>query len=196
MPVLAIDREITGEPRRVVWTREQIAQLRDAGLLHVQRYELIEGELIDKMRQNAPHASAIVRLQKAFIRLYEIDHMRVQLPLEVRLDDRSLNEPEPDFVITRGPNDDYAARHPQGHELTLLVEVSDSTARMDRIRKRRLYARAGVPEYWVLDLQKRQLFVYRTPQGDAYLEAKAYAEEESVEAPGTDGQIAVISILP
>ena len=74
----------------------------------------------------------------------------------------------------------YSERHPGPEDLLLVVEVSDSTLRFDRTNKAALYALSGIQEYWVLDLNGRQLLVHRRPAGDSYLDIAAYRAEESV----------------
>ena len=128
-----------------------------------QRVELIEGEIVDMSPQMSPHAMAIsltlLELQKAFPDSY----VRMQLPLSFG----SSSEPEPDLAVVTGKPRDYPTGHPQ--TALLVVEVSDSTLRYDRTRKASLYARAGIEDYWVLNLVKKCLEVMRGPveDGDA-----------------------------
>jgi hypothetical protein len=83
----------------------------------------------------------------------------VQLPIV--LDDES--EPEPDIALARGEDDDFALEHPHPESLVLVVEVSDSTLRFDRSLKADNYARAQIGEYWILNIEDRQLEVLRQP---------------------------------
>lgn len=197
MSAVVSKEPIVGEPRRKVWTREEVHALQDSGFFEGHRYELIEGELIDKMGQNPPHSNAIMRAQRLLQKMYAIERIRIQLPIEVCVADRGRSEPEPDVAVTDGSADDYAQRHPTGEELALLLEISDSTARMDRLTKLRLYARAGVRDYWVVDIQKRKIYTYRNPQGDTYLDALQFAEDQTV-APldRPESPILVADLLP
>ena len=78
----------------------------------------------------------------------------------ITLDD---SEPEPDIVVVRGDTRDYLDRHPGARDLSLVVEVADSTLERDRTLKQRLYGRAGIPVYWIVNLVERQLEVYSQP---------------------------------
>ena len=171
----------------------------DAGLFEGQRFELIEGDLIDKTRQNPPHASA-VRFCKALLeRIFGVERVDVQLPIEAGPADRELNEPEPDITVLAELKADFTRRHPNGQELVLLVEIADTTLRHDAVIKRDLFARAGVPEYWVLDLNNRRLIVHREldPAGAQYASIQSYAEGEAVSLNSPAGHlIAVSSLLP
>jgi len=163
-----------------------------AGLFAGQRFELIDGDLIDKMGQNPPHATAIRLCMAAFIKLFGVEFVLVQLPMEAGSADRERTVPEPDLAVLLERKADFARRHPNGDELRLVVEVSDSTFRYDSTSKRDLYARAGVPEYWVLDLNARRVLVHRAldPQNCGYSNIQSFGETETV------WDIAVSSILP
>lgn len=89
-------------------------------------------------------------------------------------------EREPDIAVTLEPTTAYADRHPGPAALHLVVEVSDTTLDFDRNTKARLYARAGVSEYWVADVPSRQLHCYRGPTRTGYSEVKVHSEGESV----------------
>ncbi len=88
--------------------------------------------------------------------------VRVQEPITT-----TDSEPEPDLVVVRGAVWDFADRHPDSAEVGLVVEVSDSSLRQDRARKRVLGARAGIPAYWIVNLTDRQLEVHQAPGGAA-----------------------------
>ena len=112
------------------------------------KMELIEGELIEKMPQNRPHSIALAKGQRALSHAFAADcYIAVQAPLQVDA------ESEPDAY----------ADHPTGKDVRLVLEVSDTTPPHDRQIKTRLYARAGVPEYWILILKSRTLEVRRNP---------------------------------
>jgi Uma2 family endonuclease len=135
----------SGLPRRKRFTRDEVDQMQNAGLFLDQRLELIDGDLIDKMGQNPPHAIAIRLLQACLIRIFGAERTQVQLPIELAASDQMWNLPEPDIAVLKEfKKEDYAQRHPSGNELLLLVEVADKSLRHDCTTKRDLYARAGV----------------------------------------------------
>lgn len=102
-----------------------------------------------------------------------------EMPIDVRPEDNPSSDPEPDVVVLTRPYNELVPR-PKANDVRLVVEVSDSTLAFDLTQKARLYARAEIPEYWVLDVANRRLIVHRRPQGGAYQEVVAYAEAESV----------------
>jgi Uma2 family endonuclease len=183
-------------PARKRFTREEVDRLAETGVFAGQRYELIDGDLVDKMGQNPPHVSAIQLLLKWLASIFEVDLIRVQHPMEAAPGDRERSLPEPDLAVLRERKIEHRSRHPRGDEMLLAIEVSDTTVAFDRSRKAALYARAGVPEYWVLDLSRRMLVVHREPDGIQYRQTFLYAPEEAVSFPGRSESIRVADILP
>lgn len=180
------------QPPRKRFTRSEVDEMLQAGLFAGQRFELIDGDLLDKMGQNPPHATAIELCMAVLMQVYGIRLVRVQLPIEAGGADRERSVPEPDVAVLKQRKPDFARRFPNGDELALVVEISDSTFRYDSLTKRDLYARAGVSEYWVLDLNGRRLLVHRQvdAQKGEYASIKAYTESEVV------SDVAVSSLLP
>lgn len=167
-----------------------------AGLFAGQRYELIDGDLIDKMGQNPAHGAAIVKIQVWLASFISIGRIRVQLSMEAAREDRKWTIPEPDLAVLAEEKSDYEQRHPRGDEMLLVVEVSDTTVKFDLTRKAILYARASVPEYWVLNLPRRQLVVHRQPDGAEYRSIRIYSAEETVSMEGSDRSVRVGELLP
>ncbi len=152
----------TYETRTRRWTRAEYDRLIELGAFQVDEHlELIGGELIAGEPQGAEHYTAIRKstkaLEKAFGPGWEV---RPQGPLG--LDDES--EPEPDVAVVPGSVDDYRSAHPS--RPVLVLEVAVSTLGFDRGHKGSLYARAGVADYWLLNLEARVLEVYRQPAPD------------------------------
>ena len=143
------------------WTKEEYYRLGELGFFQGQRVELIEGRLMVMSPQNAPHWTAIERVRRRLATLFEPGAVvRMQGPIDLG----QTTEPEPDIAVVVGTLDQYAQAHPK-HAL-LIVEVSDSTLHDDR-RKGGLYARAGITDYWIVNVEKKQLKVYRDPVPDA-----------------------------
>lgn len=158
------------------WARSQYEQMITAGVFHPEdRVELIEGEIIQMTPQSSSHAVAVrlteIALTSAFGTGYDV---RVQMPLA--LDDSS--EPEPDIAVVVGSPRDYRDAHPS--TALSVVEVSDSTLAFDQKRKLALYARNGVPEYWIVNLSGRCLEVYRSPDRDTYREHVTLQSDETI----------------
>jgi Uma2 family endonuclease len=180
------------------WTREEFERLVRLGVLgeddHVQ---LIEGEIVEMPRQRAPHAAAVTLAMAALQEgLPQGCHIRVQLPLA--LDPHS--EPQPDVAIVRGGARDYVGQHPTS--AALVVEVSDATVEFDRSRKGPAYARAGITEYWIVDIDARVVEVWRDPGPDpeghaSYRTVSRHGADESIVPVALpDRRIAVRSLLP
>lgn len=151
------------EMRTRSWTRREYERLVELGVLHEDEpIELIDGLLRVCEPQDSPHMVAIGlatdALRDAFGAGWAI---RVQGP--VALDDAS--EPEPDVAVVRGTHRDYLTAHPA--RPVLVLEVADSSLTTDREEKGSLYARAGLADYWIVNLVERVLEVYRVPEIDA-----------------------------
>jgi Uma2 family endonuclease len=162
------------------FTRDEFRRMLDLDLFEGRRYELIDGDLIDKMGQNPRHASAIQLLLEWLGVLFGLARTRVQLPIEITGPDGPRNEPEPDLAILSETKPDFKTRHPHGDELLLAVEVADTSLRRDAEFKRDLYARAGVPEYWILDLTARELIVHRARKQGTYTEIRIHLANEFI----------------
>jgi Uma2 family endonuclease len=184
----------TLQPPRKRFTRDEVEQMVNAGLFPDQRLELIDGDLINKSGQEPPHAYAIHLVAVRLMAFFPAEVVQVQLPIEPGVADRGWSLPEPDLSVLAELKREYAQRHPRGDELLLAVEVADTTARYDATLKRDMYARAGVPEYWVLDIGGRRLIVHRRPSGGAFEQIDTLPESASAAAGGV--QIPVSELLP
>lgn len=174
-------------------TRRKYEQMVEAGIFGPEdRLELLDGALIDIAPQKSRHATAISLLDAALRTCFGSGHyVRVQMPLA--LDEYS--EPEPDIAVVSGSPRDYRDAHPT--RAALVVEVAEATLAYDRGRKLAAYARAGVPEYWILDLNSGTLEVCRRPMGEAYGERRILAADESVAPLAGNGlAIRVADLLP
>lgn len=151
------------ETRTRRFTRAEYERLIDLGVFQPgEEIELIGGELMVAEPQGAPHYTAIRKTAKALEAAFGPGwEVRTEGP--IGLDDES--EPEPDVAVVPGAPDDFARAHPSRPALT--VEVAESSLALDRQRKGSLYARAGLPDYWVLNLVDRVLEVYREPALDS-----------------------------
>ena len=132
------------------------------------RVELIEGEIIDMAPIGTRHGSAVLRLTHLLNRACG-DQAILSVQGALRLSPRS--EPEPDLMLLRPRADYYAAAHPGPADVLLLIEVSDRTARYDREIKLPLYARHGVAEVWIVDLEAGVLRCFSRPQGGVHADA-------------------------
>ena len=155
-------------PRHRV-TVDEYYRMSEVGLLAPDaRTELIDGEVIDMAPIGSPHSGKLDRLNYLLLAvLGESARVRIQHP--VRLDRHS--EPQPDLAVVLPREDFYESRHPLPTDTLLIVEVSDSTLRLDLNVKVPLYARHQVPEVWVVDLEHNGIHFFRSPQNGVYIDA-------------------------
>jgi Uma2 family endonuclease len=154
---------MTGTMPTKRWTRIEYDRLIEQGVFGpADRIELLGGALVVREPQGGPHAMGIRMVEEALRGAFASGgDVRVQLP--VALDDDS--EPEPDVSVVPGSFRDYPRDHPA--RAVLIVEIADSSLRLDRGEKASLYARARVPEYWIVNLVDHVLEVHREPAADA-----------------------------
>ena len=188
--VVAFEEEEEAGPRLL--TIAEFERLPDDLFPEGERVELIDGLIYRKMSQNEPHISALdavfAALQEAFGPGF---YLRMQAPLKYG----DHNAPEPDVYVLRGTWRDYDGRRPDPvTDVPLVVEVSDASLAKDRRVKAGLYARAGLPEYWIVNLRDRTLEVRRKPEAGEYTETLVLHEGKSVGI--GNGTVAVSDVLP
>jgi len=182
------------------WSREEYDRMIDAGIFAPsERVELIAGEIIAMSPQKSGHATAVRLSEEALRADFGIGYyVRVQMP--IALDPYS--EPEPDVAVVPGSARDYRDAHPT--TALLIVEVADSSLTFDREQKGSLYARAGIADYWIMNLPEGRLEVYRDPvpmpqtrYGWGYQTVRQYAIEDLVSPlAAPQAHIAIVDLLP
>jgi Uma2 family endonuclease len=142
----------------------QYVAMTAAGILGSEdRVELLEGLIIHKRRKSQPHILSTELISGHFAgRLPDGWYCSMQNPIEIA---ESSSVPEPDAKIVRGNPRDYAQRHVGPFDVALVIEVADASLPEDRGLKRRLYARAAIPHYWIVNLVEHRLEVYSDPTG-------------------------------
>jgi Uma2 family endonuclease len=161
-------------PRRHRLTVAEYHRMAEVGLLAPDaRVELIEGEIIDMAPIGSEHGSVVDQLAGLLIRAVG-DRAIVRIQGAVRLS--QLSEPAPDVAVLAPRADFYRHEQPTGADTLLIIEVSDSTLRYNRDIKVPLYARHGVPEVWIADLQNSRLLVHRSPADGEYKLRTAVAQ--------------------
>jgi Uma2 family endonuclease len=168
---------------RHLWTVDEYHRMGEVGLLDADaRVELLEGEIVEMALIGDAHAAISNQLTRLLVlAVGERGVVAVGNPVRLSLH----SEPQPDFSVLR-PRAGYEMRGPRPEDVMLAVEVSDTTLRRDRRVKLALYARAGIPECWIVNLEVREVEIYRSPAGDTYA---------SVERKGP-GDVAAIEALP
>jgi len=170
-------------------------RMAEAGILAPREpVELLDGQLIAMPPMGPPHGYTVQTLARYFIaRFSERAYVSVQGP--VRLDE--LSELEPDVMLSELPAEQYAIAHPTPADVLLVVEVASSSLRYDTGRKLRAYARRGVREYWIVDLEHEHVDIHREPDGERFKKHRRACRGKSL-APLAfpDDAIPVNDILP
>lgn len=189
-------------PSTPVWrfSLDQYHAMIDCGILKCgDPVEFLEGVLVPKMTRNPPHRIALAHLRDLLQSMVGSDwHIESQEAITLE-----ASEPEPDIAVVRGRVDDYPDRHPGSADIALVAEVSDSTLASDRGLKKRIYARAAIAEYWIVNLVERQIEVFSDPTGPReqpeYRQQQIFRVGQTISvriADMTIGEVAVSQVLP
>ncbi len=188
------DRSATGPlapPRR--FTVDEYLQMTESGILtEDDAVELIHGQIVELSPENTPHRATIMKVTRVLVESLDADTYAVQTQSTLPLDDR--NAPEPDLAVLRGTPDDLM----QGElPVALVIEVADTSLERDRTVKQRLYAQAGIPAYWIVNLAARELEMFSDPRGERYRERTTRPEPAAVNVPVTPPvSVEVQDLLP
>ena len=166
IPAMAPQRSVPGvgmppRPVRRITVAEYHVLIAAGAFVGDEVYELIEGWIVPKMAGNAPHDIAIGLLNRAMRRLRpDVWHCRSHCAVTL-----ADSEPEPDGAIVAGSEVRYDPHHPTPPDIAVVIEVSDSTLEYDRGTKGRMYARAGIPVYWIVNVPTKSVEVSADPTG-------------------------------
>jgi Uma2 family endonuclease len=196
-----IETEITpaNAPHVRRWTRDEYYKMNDMGLFAGKRVELIEGEIIEMSAIYGPHATGVTLADDVMRKVFgEGWVVRVQNPLSFS----GISEPEPDIAVVAGRTRDFNTTHPK--TAALVIEVADSSLKYDRDHKGSLYAKVGIADYWIVNVQERQLEVHRQPVADGEAEfGLSYADVQILQAGDSvsplakpEAVVAVADLLP
>ena len=163
-------------------TAEDFYRMIDAGILGPKnRVELWDGQLVEKMGKNQPHQISMIKLLRMLNAIFQSGWF-VSPEGSIQLD--LLKVPEPDIAIVRGEPEDYPKRPPKAKDVGLLIEIADSSIRIDQGIKKAAYAGRKIPVYWIVNLVERRVEVYSKPEGRGkkadYRRLKTYAGNELV----------------
>jgi Uma2 family endonuclease len=187
------------EPRVHQWTRGEYYAMAAAGLFAGKYVELIEGQAIETSSMGSPHRTAVILAGNALRRAFAPGYfVQTQGPLDLG----ELSDPEPDVAVIAGIVRDYTEAHPT--TATLVGEIADTSLTYDRTTKASLYAKAGIADYWIVNLVQRQLEVHRSPVtnpaapfGFSYATVTIYAAAEgATSVAAAPAMIAVAELLP
>jgi Uma2 family endonuclease len=166
-------------PRRL-FTVDEYHQMADAGVFGPEeRVELIDGEIIEMSPIGPRHAGCVININRLLVtRLGDRVVVSPQNPVVIR----PRSEPQPDMLVLRPREISYSRAHPTPDDVLLAIEVADTTARFDRIVKARLYARARIAEYWLVDVGAERVDVFRASNGESYAERSEWGRGSIVAA--------------
>jgi Uma2 family endonuclease len=154
----------TEHPAKRLYTLEEFFAMGEAGLFNGQRVELIDGEVIVLPSQGKAHSQAVRRLtERLVLQLHTKAFVSTHCPLI--LDGVGKIYVEPDLALLELPQERYDEKMVEPSDTLLVIEVSDSTLKEDRQEKLKIYARNGIREYWIFNVEAKQLEVYRAPEG-------------------------------
>jgi Uma2 family endonuclease len=171
--------KLPGPARRFVFTADAFHEMARTGLLGEDhsRLELLNGDIIEPAPIGLRHAAAVNRLTRVFSRnLPDLCLVRVQNPIRIS----HVSEPLPDISIVRGSELDFLKSPPGPEDTLLIVEVADTTLAHDIGDKARVYARAGILEYWVIDLESSRLRIFRDPDGEEFRQIRIVEAGDTV----------------
>jgi len=169
------------EPVKYKFTAEEYQLMGKAGVFHPEaRVELINGEIVVMSPIGLKHAVTINRLTRFLIKNLN-DAGIVSVQNSFRIPDYS--EPQPDIVILRPRDDFYANKFPLPEDVLLIIEVADSSLKYDRTTKLTLYAEHHILEYWIANLERDIVEIYRQPQNKSYLKQTLIDSAEITFAP-------------
>jgi Uma2 family endonuclease len=173
-------------------------RMADLGIFEDRRMQLIEGRIYQMPPQRVPHSVALELVNRFFSRTFSSNHrIRIQSPFLAT----NGSEPEPDFAVISGNDPRAAKEHPSA--AVLIVEIGDTSIGIDH-DKLRVFSMSGVPEYWIVNIPRRMLEVYRDPipgsdppEGPAYQSIQTLAAHENISPLAAQrASVSVAELLP
>jgi Uma2 family endonuclease len=192
--VIEAEKIIVPPLTRKKFCADEVYKMMEAGILPEESgWELINGEIIHRMPIGSKHASIVRILEKYFERNFG-DRLIVSGQNPVHLDEH--NEPEPDIALLKPRDDFYAENHPIPTDVLLVIEVSDSTIEYDREIKKKLYAEAGIVEFWLVNLKQNTIETYTNPSNGIYYQMQIFERDQEIQSKNIpDLTLAVSEIL-
>lgn len=171
--------------RRHRYTVDDYYRMGDSGILKQgDRVELIEGEIVDMVPVGSAHVGIVNHLNRLLVQAVG-DRAIVSVQNPIRLS--AFSEPEPDIALLIHRDDYYSGAHAGPENVLLIIEVSDSSLDYDRDVKLPLYARHEIPVVWLIDIQQKQLLVFRSPSREGFKERLVLKSSEPCPVPGCEG---------
>ena len=183
---------MTVQLKRRLITVEEYHKMGEVGILQESGIELINGEIIEMSPIGSKHAATVDKISSLLtIQLEGKAIVRVQNPVVIS----AFSEPEPDISIVKYRNDFYTNQLPNAEDALLIIEVADTSIEYDREVKLPIYAEAGIPEYWLIDLAGRQVEAYSEPSGKLYKLRRLVSAEDELIAEALELKLPVRTIF-
>ncbi|MDB5970971.1 MAG: hypothetical protein JWQ90_3421 [Hydrocarboniphaga sp.] len=191
----ALAQSDPGSPRPLRFSVDEYLRMADNGVLpEDRRVELLEGEILEMSPTGIPHSARVRRLTRELFAAIA-DRAVIQIQDPIRIGTHSM--PEPDVAVLQGPAERYDERYPEASDVLLVIEVADSSLRYDRERKGRIYAEAGIAEYWLVDVQTARVEQHSQPSSSGYRLIRIVPREADIESLSVPAlRISVASFLP
>jgi Uma2 family endonuclease len=168
---------LTAYPPGRLFTVKEYYLMAEAGILRPdERVELVEGRILKMYRKTPRHSACTTRINSWMLRRLD-DRAEIRSHNPVDLDE--FTETEPDVILAKLREDEYATHHPLPTELFLIIEIADLSLEYDRKVKSKLYAKAGVLQYCLVNLNGLQIEDHQNPTADGYSRRQIYAEDQS-----------------
>jgi len=175
-------------------TVEEYQKMGEAGILTPEdRVELINGEILEMSPIKSKHTSTVKRITAL---LYSLVSQELIISVQDPIAIDQYSEPEPDIALLKPSDDFYASGHPRPDDVILVLEVSDATLLKDQTLKLGLYASAGIPNYWIVNLIDNRVEVYSNPHDGIYKSRLFMDREEILSIPNTEVDIKPSKLLP
>lgn len=158
----------------VKWSIDDYHLMIESGVLNNRSVELIEGEIVQVSPESPLHRFTNDSVAEYLRKLLQ-DQAKIFEAHPITLKN---SEPEPDIAVVHLPDTNYLNRHPYPEDIYWLIEISHTTLEDDLNRKKRVYASAGINEYWIIDLKNNELIVFRNPSGNDYKSKDTFNEGE------------------
>jgi Uma2 family endonuclease len=157
------------------WSIEEYHQMIEAGVLEDRQVELLKGDIVEMVPEGIPHAH-LSSEGADYLRALLKERVKIREGKPITLPNSS--EPEPDVSILQPLDEEYAQHHPYPENIFWLIEFSNASLEKDLEIKTRVYAEAGIPEYWVVNLRKMELVVFRDPNDQNYSSRQIFTQGE------------------
>lgn len=174
----SVESAVSEAPLRL-WNVDEYHRMIEAEILTTDdQVELLAGKIVQMSPQDPPHASTTQWAGNYLARLLgDRAFIRNQLPITIFPN----SEPEPDIAVVQVDQRAYFDHHPAPNEIFLLIEIADSTLTKDRQQKAKIYAKAKIPEYWVVDVNQQQIYIFRQPEAETFTQELLLNKDAEIE---------------